>query len=53
MQYVNDDMDELFRKAAKDYPLDTSGSDWSKVAAALQHAADPAGRTGTKHFNGG
>jgi hypothetical protein len=35
MQYVNDDMDDLFRRAAKDYPLNTSGSDWNKVAAAL------------------
>jgi len=35
MQYVNDDMDELFRRAAKDYPLDTNSSDWNKVAAAL------------------
>jgi hypothetical protein len=39
MQYVNDDMDEQFRKAAEHYPLDTRGADWSKIAAAL---ADPA-----------
>jgi hypothetical protein len=38
MQYVNDDMDEQFRKAAEHYPLDTRGADWSKIAAAL---ADP------------
>ncbi|HEU4471340.1 MAG TPA: hypothetical protein VFR58_09665 [Flavisolibacter sp.] len=37
MQYVTDDMDELFRRAAEDYPLDTSGSDWNKVHDAMQH----------------
>ena len=35
MQYVNDDMDDIFRKAAEGYPLDTRGSDWDKVLAAL------------------
>jgi hypothetical protein len=35
MQYVNDDMDEMFRRAAEDYPLDTSGADWEKVKAML------------------
>src|SRR5574337_856772 len=39
MQYVNDDMDELFRRAAENYPLDTKGADWSKVVAALQGEA--------------
>jgi len=36
MQFINDDMDELFRRAAKSYPLDTNSADWSQVAAALQ-----------------
>jgi hypothetical protein len=36
MQYVNDDMDELFRRAAENYPLDTSSADWNKVLTALQ-----------------
>ena len=35
MQYVNDDMDELFRKAGEGYPLDTSGADWEKIAKEL------------------
>lgn len=35
MQYVNDDMDELFRRAAKDYPLNTGGADWEKLQKAL------------------
>jgi hypothetical protein len=39
MQYVNDDMDELFRKAAKDYPLNTGSANWEKVKKALD---DPA-----------
>src|SRR5215204_1792576 len=36
MQYVNDDMDELFRRAAENYPLDTKGANWDKVLSALQ-----------------
>jgi len=35
MQYVNDDTDDIFRRAGKDYPLKTSGSDWNKIATAL------------------
>lgn len=43
MQYVNDDdMDELFKRAAENYPLDTKSADWNKVLAALQ------GQTKTK-----
>lgn len=36
MQYVNDDMDELFRSAAENYPLDTRGADWSRVLNAME-----------------
>ena len=36
MQHVKDDMDDVFRKAAENYPLDTKSADWSKVLAALQ-----------------
>ena len=35
MQFVNNDMDDVLRKAAEQYPLDTSGADWNKVAALL------------------
>ena len=44
MQYVKDDMDELFRRAAENYPLDTNNADWNKVLAAMQGQAsqDPA-----------
>jgi hypothetical protein len=41
MQYVNDDMDDVFRKAAEGYPLDTSGADWNKVLAGLQGKEEP------------
>jgi hypothetical protein len=46
MQYVKDDMDELFRRAAEDYSLDTKGADWNKVAALLQDEGgqQPAGK---------
>lgn len=35
MQHVNDDMDELFRRAAEDYPLNTDSADWNAVAKKL------------------
>lgn len=35
MQYLENDMDELFRKAADKYPLKTEASDWDKIAPAL------------------
>src|SRR5687767_2001881 len=31
MLSTNDDMDELFRRAADSYPLNTNGADWEKV----------------------
>src|SRR6478672_890921 len=36
MQYVNDDMDDLSRRAAENYPLDTKSADWDKMAAELE-----------------
>ena len=36
MQYLNDDMDELARRAAENYPLDISGANWDKVKSSLQ-----------------
>jgi hypothetical protein len=44
MQYVNDDMDELFRRAAENYPLDTDGADWDKIAVALEKTSPVSGR---------
>ncbi len=35
MQLVNHDMDDLFKKAAEDYPLQTDGADWKKVQEAM------------------
>jgi hypothetical protein len=37
MQPLNDDMQELFRRAAEEYPLNTDGSDWDKVMQQLHH----------------
>ncbi|MDH7462113.1 outer membrane beta-barrel protein [Chitinophagaceae bacterium 26-R-25] len=36
MQYIDDNMDELFRKAAEEYPLRTPEPDWSRIESALQ-----------------
>ena len=41
MQDVNNDMDDLFRKAAEQYPLKTDGTDWQNVFAGLQTASMP------------
>jgi hypothetical protein len=35
MQPVNDDMDNLFRRAAENYPLNTGGADFSKIQQQL------------------
>lgn len=39
MQFVNDDMDDLYRRAAEEYPLKTDGSDWNKVVDKMQNDA--------------
>jgi hypothetical protein len=42
MYDVNDDMENLFRRAAEDYPLKTDGMDWEKVEKGLAASdADP------------
>jgi hypothetical protein len=38
MYELNDNLDELFRRAAKDYPLDTNSADWNKLQEAMQKA---------------
>jgi hypothetical protein len=40
MQHLNNDMDDLFRKAAENYPLRTGVPDWDKVAAGLKEDED-------------
>lgn len=35
MQHTNDDIDELFRNAADNYPLKISGADWDSIAGRL------------------
>jgi len=39
MRSIDDDMDDLFRRAADNYPLNTNSSDWNKVNDALQSPA--------------
>lgn len=36
MQSVNDDMDDLFRRASENYPLNTEGADFNKLLALLE-----------------
>jgi hypothetical protein len=44
MQFVNDDMDQLFRDAAKDYPLKTDSGDWNAVLNKMQGENNTAGK---------
>lgn len=37
MQYVNDDMDDVFKRAGKEYSLNTNSADWNKIATDLGH----------------
>ncbi|SHN46022.1 PorT family protein [Chitinophaga sp. CF418] len=59
MQLLDDDMDELFRNAASDYPLNTGGGDWEAVRNKLQQADNnqqgtaTGGRTGRWWFRFG
>jgi hypothetical protein len=39
MRDINDDMDDLFRRAADGYPLNTKGADWGKVYNSLRSEA--------------
>ena len=58
MQDVNDDMDELLRRAANSYPLNTNSADWSRVADALRSSENvedgdveaPDGSSGKKKY---
>jgi hypothetical protein len=38
MQSLDDDMDDLFRRAGEDYPLNTDNADWNKVLHGLHHS---------------
>jgi hypothetical protein len=40
MRDIDDDIDDLFRRAAEGYPLNTNSSDWSKVQNAMQSSED-------------
>lgn len=38
MSYKDDNLEALYRKAARDYPLNTDNSDWEDIAAKLSNA---------------
>lgn len=44
MQPLNHDMDELFRKAAEDYPLKYGNSDWENISKKLRDTTLPASK---------
>lgn len=50
MQFPDNDMDELFREAAENYPLKVTGADWSKVQSALPVDTAAAGRELSKKW---
>lgn len=51
MQFNGDDMDDLFRRAAEDYPLNTGGADWEKMSAMLnQQQESPHAKRNYRQF---
>ena len=50
MQLLDDDMDELFRNAASDYPLNTGGGDWEAMQNKLQQADNNQQGTATRRL---
>jgi hypothetical protein len=40
MQPLEDDMDAIFRQAAEDYPLNTSGASWEQLQQKMQQAPE-------------
>jgi hypothetical protein len=52
MQHIENDMDELFRKAAENYPLKTEAQNWDKIAAMLASASvvNTSGEKGKKKY---
>lgn len=48
MQSNGDDMDDLFRRAAEEYPLNTGGANWEKMSALLKQQDEPQRRKGNK-----
>ena len=49
MQPVNDDMDELYKRAAEEYPLNTNSADWNAVLKKL--AAEKSFNRSSKNKN--
>jgi len=50
MQFQNDDMDEIFKRAAEDYPLNTGAASWDKVKAALAEPASASKKGGGRQY---
>ncbi|HTR31376.1 MAG TPA: porin family protein [Puia sp.] len=48
MKYSDDDMDDLFRRAAERYPLRTDSADWNRLSGALDGEPAPPADEGTK-----
>lgn len=49
MLHVNDEMDNLFRRAADDYPLNIEGRDWNKVSEVLSNNTKSNAENGLKN----
>jgi hypothetical protein len=49
MQSLNDDMEDLFRRAGEEYPLNTNGADWNKVMQGLHDPKDTLHEENKKH----
>ncbi len=50
MPYRNDDLDKLFRKAARNYPLKTDNADWDKLSEKLANSQKIAARKNNRKY---
>jgi hypothetical protein len=51
MQYIDNDMDDLFKKAGENYPLRTDGADWDALQARLAVNAESAALPASRKIN--
>ena len=50
MPYKNDDLDKLFRKAARNYPLKTDNADWDKLSEKLANSQKIAAKKNNRKY---
>ncbi len=52
MQHLDNDMDELFQRAAENYPLKKGDGDWESIAKRIADRSDPPAIVAASKSNG-